>query len=97
MLLVIVGAVASFFVQGMNFGVDFVGGDEMEVTTPGAGAARPDPRSRWRRLGPTMPQVQSFGDRNGAAVQFRSVDGQDADAGAGLRGQRKLQARRSRA
>jgi preprotein translocase subunit SecF len=77
----LLGAVASFFVQGMNFGVDFVGGTVMEVTTPG-----PTPLGQIRtvmaKLGAHDAQVQTFGNADSARVQFRSVAGMDTNAGA---------------
>jgi preprotein translocase subunit SecF len=79
--LAILGAVASFFLQGMNFGVDFVGGTVMEVTTPG-----PTPlgqiRADMAALGAHDSQVQVFGSPRSARVQFRSVRGMDTNAGA---------------
>jgi preprotein translocase subunit SecF len=79
--LAIAGASVSFVVQGMNFGVDFVGGTVMEVVTPGPaplGAIRAD----LARLGVHDAQVQIFGSPNAARVQFRSVEGRDPNSGA---------------
>jgi preprotein translocase subunit SecF len=79
--LAILGAVASFFVQGMNFGVDFVGGTVMEVTTPGP-APLGQIRAVLARLGAHDAQVQTFGNADSARVQFRSVQGKDTNTGA---------------
>jgi preprotein translocase subunit SecF len=79
--LALLGAGASFFVQGMNFGVDFVGGTVMEVTTPGPAPLGPI-RADLARLGVHDAQVQIFGGPNAARVQFRSVEGKEANAGA---------------
>jgi preprotein translocase subunit SecF len=79
--LAIVGAVVSFVAQGMNFGVDFVGGTVMEVSTAG-----PAPLGRIRSILTDLrvhdAQVQIFGVANSARVQFRSVEGMDVNAGA---------------
>ena len=77
----LLGAVASFFVQGMNFGVDFAGGTVMEVTTPGP-APLGQIRSVMARLGAHDAQVQTFGNASSARVQFRSVAGMDTNGGA---------------
>jgi preprotein translocase subunit SecF len=79
--LALLGAVASFFIQGMNFGVDFVGGTVMEVTTPGP-APLGQIRAVMARLGAHDAQVQTFGNADSARVQFRSVAGMDTNAGA---------------
>jgi preprotein translocase subunit SecF len=79
--LALLGAVASFFVQGMNFGVDFVGGTVMEVTTPGS-APLGQIRSVMAWLGAHDAQVQVFGNPRSARVQFRSVEGKDTNTGA---------------
>jgi preprotein translocase subunit SecF len=79
--LALLGAVASFFVQGMNFGVDFAGGTVMEVTTPGA-APLGQIRSVMARLGAHDAQVQTFGNQHSARVQFRAVEGKDTNTGA---------------
>jgi preprotein translocase subunit SecF len=79
--LALLGAVASFFVQGMNFGVDFAGGTVMEVTTPGP-APLGQIRTVMARLGAHDAQVQIFGNPHSARVQFRAVQGTDTNAGA---------------
>jgi preprotein translocase subunit SecF len=79
--LALTGAVVSFFVQGMNFGVDFVGGTVMEVSTPGP-APLGQIRSVMASLGVHDAQVQSFGNAHAARLQFRSVEGKDANTGA---------------
>jgi preprotein translocase subunit SecF len=77
----LLGAVASFIVQGMNFGVDFVGGTVMEVTTPGP-APLGQIRAAMAKLGAHDSQVQTFGNAHSARVQFRSVEGMDTNSGA---------------
>jgi len=77
-VLLLIGAGASIALQQVNFGVDFVGGTKMEVSTPAApsfGAIR----AQLGALGVDDAEVQPVG-ANGAAIQFRSVKGQSADA-----------------
>jgi preprotein translocase subunit SecF len=76
--LLVIASLASIAVQKVNFGVDFVGGTKMEVSTPG-----PIPlgqiRAQLAAIGVDDPEAQNIGT-NGAAIQFRSVTGQSADA-----------------
>jgi preprotein translocase subunit SecF len=71
--LLIVGSVASFATQGLNLGIDFTGGAQIEVTTPG-----PVPLGQLRatmgRLSAHDAQVQGFGSANSAMVRFRPRD-----------------------
>ena len=71
--LLIVGSVASFAIQGLNLSIDFTGGAQVEVTTPG-----PAPlgvlRATMARLGEGDAQVQGFGAANSAMVRFRPHD-----------------------
>ena len=88
--LLLIGSVASFAMQGMNFGVDFAGGTVLEITTPG-----PAPIGQIRALlgtsGVHDAQVQEKGGLNSAMVRFRSVEGQtDVAAPAFVKG--KLEA-----
>ena len=75
-LLVIVSG-ASIAMQQVNFGVDFVGGTKMEVATTGA-APLGQIRTLLAGMGANDPEVQGIG-ADGAAIQFRSVNGQAAD------------------
>ncbi len=72
--LLVIGSVVSMGVQQVNWGVDFVGGTEMEVATNG-----PAPLSVIRATldsnGVVGAEVQAVPGR-GASVQFRSVNGQ---------------------
>jgi preprotein translocase subunit SecF len=77
-VLLLIAAGGSIAVQQVNFGVDFVGGTKMELTTPGQ-----PPFAQIRAAlgadGVDDAQVQPVG-ANGVAIQFRSVKGQSADA-----------------
>jgi SecD/SecF fusion protein len=79
-VLAVIAAGASVGTQQVNFGVDFVGGTKMSVTTPGP-APLGKIRSDLAAMGVADAQVQSVGV-GGAAIQFRSVAGQSADAAA---------------
>ncbi len=74
--LLILGSIASFATRGLNLGIDFTGGTQVEVTTPG-----PAPLSLLRatmpKLGARDAQVQGFGAANSAMVRFRP-EGADA-------------------
>jgi preprotein translocase subunit SecF len=76
--LLVIGAAISIGVQQVNFGVDFVGGTKMEVATQGP-APLGQIRSLLAQIGANDAQVQGVGT-GGAAIQFRSVNGQSADA-----------------
>ncbi len=77
-VLLVLGSGVSIAAQQVNFGVDFVGGTKMEVSTPG-----PAPLGQLRGLlagmGAKDAEVQAVGG-NGAAIQFLSVAGQAPDA-----------------
>jgi preprotein translocase subunit SecF len=76
-LLLVIGSGVSVGLQQANFGVDFVGGTKMEVTTPGA-ASLGQIRGVLAGMGANDAEVQGVGS-TGAAIQFRSVTGQAAD------------------
>ena len=67
----LIASVASILLQQVNFGVDFVGGTNMELTTVG-----PPPLSQIRAelaaIGANDAQVQGVG-ANGASIQFGTV------------------------
>jgi preprotein translocase subunit SecF len=68
--LLIAGSIASFAVQGLNLGIDFTGGTQIEVATPGP-APLGQLRARMAALGAHDAQVQGFGAPNSAMVRFR--------------------------
>jgi preprotein translocase subunit SecF len=74
--LAILASCGSFFVQGLNLGIDFSGGTEIQVTTPG-----PAPigklRQAMEKTGESDPQVQQFGTANSVMVRFKPLAGQD--------------------
>jgi len=77
-ILLVIGSGVSIGLQQVNFGVDFVGGTKLDVTTT-ATAQLGQIRSQLAAMGASDAEVQSVG-ANGAAIQFRSVNGQAADA-----------------
>jgi preprotein translocase subunit SecF len=77
-ILLVIGSGVSIGLQQVNFGVDFVGGTKLDVTTTAA-AQLGQIRSQLAAMGASDAEVQSVG-ANGAAIQFRSVNGQAADA-----------------
>jgi preprotein translocase subunit SecF len=76
--LLIIGAGVSFFTQGLNMGIDFVGGAQIEVQTKG-----PPPTAALRdtvaRNGGEDVQVQGFGTANGAILRFRVAESADVN------------------
>ena len=68
--LLVLGSIASFATRGLNLGIDFTGGAQVEVVTPG-----PAPlgllRSTLPKLGVSDAQVQGFGAASSAMVRFR--------------------------
>jgi preprotein translocase subunit SecF len=77
-VLLVIGSGASIAVQQVNFGVDFVGGTKLAISTPGP-APLGQIRSQLAAIGANDAEVQGVGSK-GAAIQFRSVNGQTADA-----------------
>ena len=80
--LAILASCVSFYVQGLNEGIDFAGGTEIQVSTPG-----PAPlgalRGALQKMGEVDPQVVTFGaSKNSAMLRFKPSAGQAADAAA---------------
>jgi preprotein translocase subunit SecF len=77
--LAVIGAIVSLAIQQVNFGVDFVGGTMMEVTTPGP-APLGQIRAELAALHANNGEVQGVGGGAGALVRFRDVAGQTSEA-----------------
>jgi len=77
--ILIVGAIASLFLQGLNLGIDFKGGVSLEIAM-----ARPAPLAQLRtaldQIGAHDGQVQGFGEPNAAMVKFLPAKGESASA-----------------
>ncbi len=78
--LLVAGAIGSFVVQGLNFGIDFRGGTLIEVETKGP-APLAELRAALPAAGARDGQVQGFGAPNSAMVRFRT-EGSDTIAAA---------------
>ena len=77
--LLMLGSVASFATQGLNLGIDFSGGIQMEVVTPGRTAPLGQLRSALDHMGVADPHVQGFGGANDAVLRFKPHTGQDSN------------------
>jgi len=77
--ILIVGAIASLFLQGLNLGIDFKGGVSLEIVM-----SRPAPLAQLRtaldEIGAHDGQVQGFGEPNTAMVKFLPAKGEAASA-----------------
>ena len=79
--LCILASCVSFFTQGLNLGIDFAGGSEIQVTTVGP-APIGDLRKAMEKSGESDPQVQGFGGPNNAMLRFKPLAGQDPSTAA---------------
>src|SRR5260221_7773561 len=77
--LAIIASCVSFGVLHLNLGIDFAGGTEIEIVTPGP-APLSDLRGALNKMGESDPQVVLFGSANSAMVRFKPPKGQDPDA-----------------
>ena len=70
----VIASCVCFSVLGLNLGVDFKGGTELEIMTPG-----PAPLAALRadlgRMGVKDTQIQQFGDPRSAMLRFESITG----------------------
>ncbi|MEI9964809.1 MAG: protein translocase subunit SecF [Caulobacteraceae bacterium] len=78
-LLAVVASCVSFYAQGLNLGIDFAGGTQIEIVTPAA-APLGQLRGALNRMGVTDSQVQGFGGANSAMLRFKPPQGQDPNA-----------------
>jgi preprotein translocase subunit SecF len=66
----------AFYMKGLNLGIDFAGGTEIEVVTPGASPLGQF-RAALEKMGVQDPQVQGFGAANSAMLRFKPPAGVD--------------------
>ena len=79
-LLLVIASIIFYLVQGLNYGVDFVGGTLIEVRTAGP-ADVGDMRSRLDALQFGEVSLQLFGDENDVLIRIErqsDVEGEDA-------------------
>ena len=77
-LVLVVGSLIVFAVQGLNFGIDFRGGTLIEIKTAGPadiGALR----SRIGALGLGEVQVQAFGEPDDVLIRIQRQEGSEAE------------------
>jgi preprotein translocase subunit SecF len=67
--------------HGLNLGIDFAGGTEIQVTTPGP-APLGQLRTSLANLGEETPEVVTFGGPNTAKLRFKPPAGQAPDVAA---------------
>jgi preprotein translocase subunit SecF len=73
----IVVSIVLLFVRGLNFGIDFTGGVELEFNYPKGGANLEKTREVLERGGYEGAQVQNYGDDNSVMVRLRPRENQD--------------------
>ncbi len=79
----IIASCISFGVQGLNLGIDFAGGTQIEVVTQGPAPLGGLRNALNSRPDVTDSQVQGFGAANSAMLRFKPKPGQDANEGVG--------------
>jgi preprotein translocase subunit SecF len=85
--ILVLGAIASFVVQGLNFGTDFRGGTQIAIETPGP-APLGQLRTALAGMGAKDPEVSSFGGPRAAVLRFEPKAGENpADAVAAVEAQ----------
>ncbi len=81
--LLIVASWAMVYVNGLNYGVDFAGGQEVRVTfTDRAEAPISELRDNLGDLGFGEPTIQRFGDPNSVSIRIRLPEGAEDEPGA---------------
>jgi preprotein translocase subunit SecF len=70
----VIGSCVSFVALGLNLGVDFKGGTELQIMTPGP-APLAALRADLARMGVKDTQIQQFGDPRSAMLRFESIAG----------------------
>jgi preprotein translocase subunit SecF len=75
----IVVSIVLLFVRGLNFGIDFTGGVELEFNYPKGGANLEKAREVLEEAGYEGAQVQNYGDDNSVMVRLRPRENQDVN------------------
>ncbi len=82
-IILMLGSVVLLFTQGLNLGVDFVGGEMIRVTfTQSREAPVGSLRGEIERLGFGEPVIQTFGAPNAVSIRLRLPAGSDANPAA---------------
>jgi preprotein translocase subunit SecF len=80
-LLLMAASLALVFTKGLNFGVDFIGGQMIRVTfTQSAAAPVGELREDVARLGYGEPILQQFGKPNEISIRMKLPEGSEKDA-----------------
>ncbi|HAQ35059.1 MAG TPA: protein translocase subunit SecF, partial [Alphaproteobacteria bacterium] len=77
-IFLIVGSIGAYFVNGINFGIDFTGGIQMEIQTEGDADL-----SQIRAIADSVDlgsaDVQGFGQSNQALIRLQALEGEGLD------------------
>ena len=76
----IIATIAVLFLQGLNLGTDFAGGNVLEVQTPQA-APLEQLRSRMTEFGAHDPSVQQFGSNRDVILKFKLAETDQGETG----------------
>ena len=77
-LLLMVASIGAVATQGLNFGVDFIGGQMIRATfTQSAEAPVTELRGKVAGLGYGEPTIQRFGAENQVSIRMKLPDGAD--------------------
>jgi len=81
-VVLMIGSLVLLFTQGLNQGVDFVGGQMIRVTfTQSQDAPVGALRSEIEKLGYGEPIIQTFGAPNAVSIRLRLPEGSETNAG----------------
>lgn len=79
-LLLMIASIGAVATQGLNFGVDFIGGQMIRATfTQAAAAPVTELREKVSTLGYGEPTIQRFGAENQVSIRMKLPDGADTN------------------
>lgn len=77
-IFIMLGSIAAVATQGLNFGVDFIGGQMIQVTLPDVKEAPVEEiRAKVEALNYGVPTIQKFGEPNQISIRMKLPDGAD--------------------
>ena len=80
--LLVIASWVMVFVNGLNLGVDFIGGQMIRVSfAQGTEAPVAQLRGEVEKLGYGEPTIQRFGQPNQVSIRLKLPEGAEADAG----------------